>query len=240
MRNGYETLVEAELGLQRFDQFPDALLHVTASDLWRHLDGPALFHLPGRQERPLFVSVLLHGNEDTGWRATQDVLRRHRGALLPRALLLLVGNVEAARANVRTLPAQTDYNRCWPGTEQPFAPEAKLMRQVLEIAREHAPFASIDIHNNTGNNPHYACVNRLENPFLHLARLFGRTVVYFKKPVGVQSAALAEICPAVTVECGRIGAAAGVAHAADFVERSEASARAPEAPASVPVLAHLP
>lgn len=232
MRNGNEILVEAELRLQRFDQLPDVLLNVTASDLWLHLEGPSLFHLPGRQERPLFVSVLLHGNEDTGWRAMQDVLRRHRGAVLPRALLLLVGNIEAARAKVRTLPTQADYNRCWPGTGEPLTPEAEVMRQVVEIAREHAPFASIDIHNNTGNNPHYACVNRLDDPFLHLARLFGRTVVYFNKPVGVQSAALAEICPAVTVECGRIGAAAGVAHAADFVESALALTHFPDHPLS--------
>ena len=144
----------------------------------------------------------------------------------------LVGNIEAARAKVRTLPTQADYNRCWPGTGEPLRPEAEVMRQVVEIAREHAPFASIDIHNNTGNNPHYACVNRLDDPFLHLARLFGRTVVYFNKPVGVQSAALAEICPAVTVECGRIGAAAGVAHAADFVESCAGADAFPDHPLS--------
>jgi hypothetical protein len=216
--------------LHHAEHFPDALLDVAAPDLWRHLGGPALFHLPGRQERPLFVSVLLHGNEDTGWRAMQEALRRHRGALLPRALMLFVGNVAAARARVRTLPAQTDYNRCWPGTEQPFTPEAELMRQVVAIVRDNAPFASIDIHNNTGNNPHYACVNRLDNPFLHLARLFGRTVVYFQKPVGVQSAALADLCPAVTVECGRIGAATGVAHAADFIESALALTHFPDHP----------
>ena len=148
-----------------------------------------LFDLPGRQARPLFVSVLLHGNEDTGWRAIQEVLRRHRAVLLPRRLMLFTGNIEAARAKVRTLPEQSDYNRCWPGADQPVTPEAELMRRVVAFARRAAPFASIDIHNNTGNNPHYACVNRLDDLFLHLARLFGRTVVYFTKPVGVQSAA---------------------------------------------------
>jgi hypothetical protein len=91
------------------------------------------------------------------------------------------------------------------------------MREVIEIVATHRPFASIDIHNNTGNNPHYACVNRLDDRHLHLARLFGRTVVYFNRPQGVQSAALAELCPAVTIECGRIGGLAGVEQAADFV-----------------------
>jgi hypothetical protein len=190
--------------LSCFDHFPGALLDVAASELWRYLDGPSVFHLPGRHTQPLFVSVLLHGNEDTGWRAMQAVLRRHRGTPLPRALILFVGNVAAAKALVRTLPTQTDYNRCWPGTPHAAAPEAHLMREVIDIVAPHRPFASIDIHNNTGKNPHYACVNRLDDRHLHLARLFGRTVVYFNRPEGVQSAALAELCPAVTIECGRI------------------------------------
>lgn len=55
--------------------FPDALLDVPASELWRHLSGPTLFDIPGRRPQPLFVCVLLHGNEDTGWRAIQDHCR---------------------------------------------------------------------------------------------------------------------------------------------------------------------
>jgi succinylglutamate desuccinylase len=225
-----EHVITERPGLNRFDHFPDTLLDVAASDLWRHLAGPSLFHLPGRQAQPLFVSVLLHGNEDTGWRAVQSVLRRHRGTLLPRALMLFVGNIEAAKARVRTLPTQTDYNRCWPGTRQPAAPEAQLMREVIELVTQHAPFASIDIHNNTGNNPHYACINSLADHHLHLARLFGRTVVYFKEPTGVQSAALAEFCPAVTVECGRVGGLAGVEQAVDFVWSALAISHFPSHP----------
>ena len=84
------------------------------------------------------------------------------------------------------------------------------MKEVFEIVSREAPYASIDIHNNTGTNPHYACVTSLNDRDLHLARLFSRTIVHFKKSVGVQAAALAAICPAVTIECGRIGSAAGV------------------------------
>ena len=113
----------------------------------------------------------------------QAVLRHHRRTILPRPLLLFVGNVEAAKAKVRTLPHQTDYNRTWPGTPHAGAPEALLMQEVVDTVKRHAPFASIDIHNNTGSNPHYACVNSLEQPFLHLARLFSRTVVYFERPL---------------------------------------------------------
>lgn len=171
------------LRLTSFNHFPDTLLDVPASELRRHLPGPSLFQVPGRDAQPLFVSVLLHGNEDTGWQAMQAVLQRHRRTILPRPLLLFVGNVEAAKAKVRTLPHQTDYNRTWPGTPHAGAPEALLMQEVVDTVKRHAPFASIDIHNNTGSNPHYACVNSLEEPFLHLARLFSRTVVYFERPL---------------------------------------------------------
>jgi Succinylglutamate desuccinylase / Aspartoacylase family len=212
------------------DRFPDELLDVPASDLWRHLQRPSLFYISGRQAAPLFVTVLLHGNEDTGWRAIQAVLRRHHGMILPRSLLLFVGNIEAAKANVRKLPEQEDYNRAWPGTLHANTPVVKLMCHVVEIVRRNRPFASIDIHNNTGHNPHYACVSSLQESHLHLARLFSRTVVYFEKPVGVQSAALAKICPAVAVECGRAGLATGVSHAAEFIESLLAMQHFPDHP----------
>jgi hypothetical protein len=101
---------------------------------------------------------------------------------------------------------------------------------VVEYVRALKPFASIDVHNNTGHNPHYACVNRLTGPYLHLARLFSRTVVFFERPLGTQSAALAYVCPAVTVECGRVGGPEGVAHAAEFIEAALLLANFPDHP----------
>lgn len=219
-----------EPSLNCFDHIPHTLLDVPATALWQHLRGPSLFHVPGRENAPLFVSVLLHGNEDTGWQAVQCVLREHRTSSLARSLLLFVGNVAAAKAGVRTLPQQEDYNRAWPGTPRPATPLAQVMRDVLAIVRRHAPFASIDIHNNSGHNPHYACVNRLAEHHLHLARLFGRTVVYFEQPLGVQSAALAALCPAVTIECGRAGDEASVEHAAEFIRAALALQHFPAHP----------
>jgi len=159
--------------LDDFNHFPNALLDVPAAELWHHLRGPSLFRIPGRQAAPLFVSVLLHGNEDTGWQGIQVVLRQHRNATLRRPLLVFVGNIAAARAKVRTLPDQDDYNRAWPGTPRPETLTAHMLRRVVQIVRQAQPFASIDVHNNTGHNPHYACVNSFDERHLHLARLFG-------------------------------------------------------------------
>ena len=204
--------------LTQYDTLPPGLLDLPASRLREVLPGPALIHLPGRRTPPLFVSVLLHGNEDTGWLAAQSVLRKYAATELPRALSLFIGNVEAARSGLRRLDGQPDYNRVWPGSEEARPAELAMMQQVVDAMRARGVFASLDIHNNTGLNPHYACVNRLDQPFLHLARLFSRIVVYFIRPRGVQSAAFAEVCPAVTVECGKPGTPGSVEHAAAFME----------------------
>src|SRR6516164_790244 len=104
MSEAKEDMRAARLCLICFDRFPDELLHVPAWQLWQHLEGPSLFQIAGRRPEPLFVSVLLHGNEHTGWQAVQSVLGRYSGTQLPRSLLLFVGNIAAAKMNARTLP----------------------------------------------------------------------------------------------------------------------------------------
>ncbi len=204
--------------LTELDNLPDGFLQTRATELHRILPGPTLIHLPGRRPEPLFVSILLHGNEDTGLLAIQSLLHKYTNHPLPRALSLFVGNVEAARYGLRRLDTQPDYNRVWPGAPGSPEDEHRLMQDVVDRMAARGVFASIDLHNNTGLNPHYACVNRLEHRFLHLALLFSRTVVYFTQPAGVQSTAFAALCPAVTVECGKPGTVSGAEHAASFVE----------------------
>ena len=200
------------------DHIPDGLLQVALRDLHRILPGPTLMHLPGRRPEPLFVSVILHGNEGAGFRAIQSVLSKYQGQQLPRALSVFFGNVTAAHEGLRRLPDQPDYNRIWPGAEITSLPENAMARAVIDALRPRGLFAAIDVHNNTGLNPHYACLNRLEQPFLRLAQLFSRTVVYFQRPLGVISEALAPLCPAVVIECGKPDNARGNVEAAEFIE----------------------
>src|SRR5262249_32103782 len=151
------------------------------------LSGPTLLHLNGRRTEPLFVSILLHGNEDVGLRAVQQLLTSAGAQMLPRALSIFIGNVQAARAGGRRLADQPDYNRVCPGAAHAGPPEHALMRDVVAQMQARNVFASVDLHNNTGLNPHYACVARLDSPFVHVASLFSRTIVYFQRPRGVQS-----------------------------------------------------
>jgi succinylglutamate desuccinylase len=196
--------------------YPEEMLSVPSEEIYRVLPGPTLIHLKGRREAPLFVSTLLHGNEDTGWVALQRLLRDYRGETLPRSLSIFIGNVEAARHKRRRLDDQLDYNRIWSG--EGHSAEHQMMRRIVKEMKGRSVFASIDVHNNTGVNPHYACINRLDPRFYRLANLFSRTVVYFVRPAGVQSIAFAELCPSVTVECGRVGDEAGIDHAKEFIK----------------------
>ncbi len=217
--------------LTLLEEVPGDLLEVPSHEIYKILKGPTLIHLPGRREEPLFISILLHGNEDTGFIAMQRLLQKFRGEEFPRAISIFIGNVEAARYRRRRLDHQPDYNRIWIGQG---TPEHAMMQQVIREMRARRAFASIDVHNNTGVNPHYACVNKLDHRFFHLARLFSRTVVYFLKPEGVQTIAFSQLCPAVTVECGHVGEKSGIDHATEFLE---ATLRLSEIP-SLPIPEH--
>lgn len=222
---------ETYAGFTVMDQLPAGFLDCPAERLVELLPGPTLFNLPGRDPHPLFVSTLLHGNEDSGLTAVQDVLRRHASRGLNRSLLLFIGNIAAAAANLRTLPGERDHNRIWPGA--PLAedePQVRMARAVYDYVERRQPFAAIDIHNNTGFNPHYSCVTKLEPKFISLAQLFSRIVVHFQRPRGTAAAAFANLCPSITVECGKAGAGTATQHAIELVEACLSIAHLPDHP----------
>jgi succinylglutamate desuccinylase len=214
--------LESKIMLRELDHIPPGLLELKAGELEAALGGPTLIHLPGRRQPGLFVSALMHGNEPVGWDAVRELLRRYQPGggeqPLPRALSVFIGNVSAAARGERHLQGQPDYNRIWPGCEAGDSPENRMMQRVVDTMAARGVFASVDLHNNTGLNPHYACVNVIDDRFLHLATMFGRMVVYFIRPCGVQSKAMAQLCPSVTLECGKVGQSHGVEHAREYLE----------------------
>jgi len=202
--------------LHLFDRLPDGFTGIETDRLDAILPGPSLIRIEGEKGSPLFVSILLHGNETTGFTAMQQLLAGFGAPLraLPRPLLLFVGNVAAAVRGVRKLDGQADYNRIWQGERYP---EHLLARHVLAEISRAAPIAGIDLHNNTGKNPHYGCINRLDHNSLSLARRFSKTIVWFTEPHEVLAVALSAICPAVTLECGVSGDAAGTRHVKNYL-----------------------
>jgi hypothetical protein len=207
------------LDFKELDHIPDGLLERPASALYQQVHGPTLIHLEGRIKRPLVVSVLQHGNEVTGWEAIRRLLKSHyRFDELPRSLVILIGNPQAAKHRLRRLDDQPDFNRCWPGGNEMDSQYTRLFRQIHERMRQLRPLALIDIHNNTGLNPHYAAVNLIRSDYLRLASLFSSKVVYFTMPAGTLSLSMSEFCPSLTLECGQAGEIHGTDHTLAFLE----------------------
>jgi hypothetical protein len=202
--------------LHRFERLPEGFTDVPVERLGEILPGPSLIWIEGKEGPPLFVSILLHGNETTGFEAMQKLLAGYGAPRhpLPRPLLLFAGNVAAAGLGLRKLDRQADYNRIWQGERYP---EHRLAREVMEEVARAKPFAGIDLHNNTGKNPHYGCVNRLDDASLSLARRFSKTIVWFTEPHEVILVALSRLCPSVTLECGVSGDAAGTSHVENYL-----------------------
>ena len=205
--------------IENFDRLhglPDGFFDISSAKIRSLFPNPTLIHLDGKDPNFLFISILLHGNEYTGLKVMQKVLAEHAQDL-PRSILMFIGNVRATEANRRYLPDQVDYNRCWPGTELEASATSQMMQRVVEIAHGLPLFAAIDIHNNTGKNPHYACITDPNMQNQNLAARFNRVGMVFNHR-GVSTMAFDGICPAITLECGLPGDPQGIEHACRFVE----------------------
>lgn len=201
----------------QLNHLPEGILQLSADQLYTKVNNHTLVHLEGKNKQPVVISILQHGDEHTGWDALKPYLSKYQNDL-PRSMIILFNNIEATRHNVRQLDGQPDFNRSWPCHIESDHPIAKTMQQITEIIKEHKPFASVDIHNNTGRNPHYSGINSLQKEFINLASLFSETTIYFTSPHGIQSGAFAPFCPSVTVECGQSGNLDGTQRTYDFLE----------------------
>lgn len=200
--------------IREFDHLPDGLLQCEAQDLLSLLGAPSLIHLGGASEPALFVSVLLHGNEVSGWNG----LRRLLGDLAqpPRGLSILIGNVDAAAQGMRALPGQQDYNRIW---RNGVGEEGAMAREVVEALASRSLLAAVDLHNNTGHNPHYSVVTDLSAENLGFAYLFSDKAVYVEEPDSVLAHVFGGQCPAVTLELGPVSDPECDERAYDYLKR---------------------
>lgn len=188
--------------LRIIHEVPLELYECHVTDVHKVLKGPTLIHLNGENKDALFLSVLLHGNETTSFLVLQKLLKDIAKNPLKRDLIIFVGNTLAAESELRHLEGQLDYNRIW---KRGDAPEYEMTQKIMNYAKSRNLFANIDIHNNTGNNPFYGCINKLDSKFLSLASLFSKKIVYFTEPHEVESMAFSKICPSITVEAGKSG-----------------------------------
>ena len=181
---------------------PKELIDCDIKDLNHILKGPTLIHIEGLQKEPLFISTLLHGNETTSFFVLQKLLKDFKSNKPQRDVIFFVGNTMAASQGLRQIPGQIDYNRIWTKGE---APEYKMAQEIFKYVEELKPFANIDLHNNTGNNPYYACVNKIDSNFT--------------EPAEVESMLFSKLCPSVTVEAGIAGRPEATQEVYSFIHR---------------------
>jgi len=199
------------------NEIPAGFLDLDPRDFHTIFSGPTIIELAGVEKQPLFISTLLHGNETSGIFALQMLLKKYCAGneTLPRSVIIFLGNLSAAKDNLRALDGQPDYNRIWGEGDTDVH---TMAQEVKQFAKNKNIFACIDIHNNTGWNPYYGCINTLENQFLNLTKLFSRRVVYFIRPTEVLSIAFKEFTTAITLECGQSGDMMGIQRCVDFLE----------------------
>ncbi len=203
--------------LEILQKIPQRFFDIDYRNIKQVFAKPTLLELTGAKKEPLFISILLHGNEYTGLLVMQQLLRKYQQQL-PRALFLFIGNVDAAAANKRCLPDQTDFNRAWPGTTLAPDTTTRLMQDVMDYISRQPLFAAVDIHNNTGTNPHYGCITDIRKENQYICSLFNHIAFVFHYPKGVSTGAFDGICPAVTLETGKPGEPHGVQHTIDLVD----------------------
>lgn len=188
--------------MKNFDlryELSDAVLECTASQLAGVLNGPTLFDLSKPGKDPLFVSVLLHGNETSGWEAVRQLFSTNPEVSKTSSILVFIGNVLSAKKGVRKLDDQLDYNRIWNGGR---AVEHKLAEDVVSFVRPKKPWCAIDVHNNSGPNPHYSVLTDLDPATLSLASSFSSLAILAKQPPGTLTQAFTNFCTSIAIEAG--------------------------------------
>lgn len=208
---------------------PEGLLTVKSTELHKIFPTPAHMYFEGKKKQPLFLSCLMHGNEFTGLLVLQELLKKYGEDKWPRSVHLFFGNVTAAKEGRRHLDNQIDFNRIWKVGD---LPENKVAMAVWEELKKTGVFACVDIHNNTGRNPHYSLITNQKPKSLNLAALFGPLCMYFDERIGTCTETMADFGPACTLEAGLPGKPDGTTHVLEFIEKLMALDEIPELPAT--------
>jgi len=200
------------------DHLPDGFFSAHPTELHTIFDGPTLIHLDFKKSETIFISVMLHGNEHSGFYAIQKYLKNleYKKEKPKRNISILIGNVEAAAENLRFLDNQKDLNRIW--SDGDSVEELWAQRIYKEMSDKNL-FAVVDLHNNTGKNPHYCAVTNLETDTLRLASMFDGNILYFTDPKEVFSNYFSSLCPSLTVEAGQSGDKIGISKIVLLIEK---------------------
>ena len=190
------------------------LLSREANELASVLHTPTLFDFSSSDRAPFFLSILLHGNETSGWDALRALVQEdYQDKSLP-SCLILIGNVQAAQHGKRMLDGQPDFNRIWEGGSSPYS---KWADDVISFLESKKPWFALDVHNNTGPNPHHSIVTSIDSTTMSAARLFSPTAIFAQQPPGVLTRRTSAFCTSITIEAGLPEDPASAARARKYI-----------------------
>ena len=104
-----------------------------------------------------------------------------------------------------------------------------VARDVLRHADRMPLLAVVDLHNNTGKNPHYAVLTDFSPGSLGLAARFGDTAVYIEEPATVLTRAFSPHTPNVALELGPVSDSGATSRGYNFLRGLLPLHRIPEA-----------
>lgn len=165
------------------------------------------------------ASVLVHGNEPSGFFAAHKFLKRHLQQDSEQTLTnlaIVVASVRAARHEPqfthRHIPGEFDLNRRF-GFHESHDNVTELAKNIREYIVARQPQYVVDLHNTSGNGPAFA-VSVNDTPVARqLTSLFADDLVVTRLVVGsLMEQSLG--CPIITIECG--GAQMSEAHRIAF------------------------
>ena len=166
------------------------------------LQDVSVFDVAGQDNtRWRAVSVLIHGNEPSGFYAMCRYL--HSAAIPAVNLRFIVASVSAAKTakwfSQRYIEGERDLNRCFALDDN----QADTLRaqRIVKAIREVSPECVVDLHNTSGQGPAFAVALQKDLATRKLAGLWSDYLIH----TGLRLGSLMEQefdCPTLTIECG--------------------------------------
>ncbi len=196
--------------LKIIKELPKDFLEMKDDEILKINKGPILYHLDLGFKNTISISTLLHGNEKSSFYIVQNLL--NDTSFFTFNLIVLFGNPLAAYKNKRFTNKQDDFNRMW-GENPP-----QWVKDVMDYYSSLNLYCNIDIHNNTGKNPYYTCVNSLDQKHVQLALHFSNLVIHLENDHNIQSTAVSKYCPSITLETGQSLEQQGIMHSSKVLK----------------------
>lgn len=187
----------------RYTHAENLHLPTDATEWLNSLQGPCVIDMQGHiSNRTRVVSVLVHGNEPSGFIAVHRFLQ---SKITPMTnVRFIICSVEAAQQppvfTNRYVDDVHDLNRCF-NLDKTDAAVNQRAGSILQAINEVKPEAVIDMHNTSGSSPSFCVATRIDMQVQALASFFCQTMMYTRLSLG----SLMEQnfnCPVVTIECG--------------------------------------